>query len=94
LRTTGDRENSRKEQITNVIGLIILFTLGLSLLYGFYRFDNSETVAHYLDVGSGNFRFLALIGILKYGILIVGTALTIMTPIFLIKKIKTPHNNT
>jgi hypothetical protein len=94
LRTTGDRENSRKEQMTNVIGLIILLTLGLIFLYVFYRLDNSETVANYLDVGSGNLRFIAFIGILKYGILIVGTALTIMTPIFLIKKMKTPHNNT
>lgn len=85
---SSDKEN-RKDQLTNIIGHVILFILGLVFLYGFYLLDNSETVAHHVDTASGNpsgLRFLTFLGILKYAILLVGIVLTIMTPIFLIKK--------
>jgi hypothetical protein len=87
LKTSGENmQETKKERLTTTFGFIVLFSFGLILLYGFYRLDNSEAVAHYLDVGSGNFRFIGFIGILKYGTLILGAALTIMAPIFLIKK--------
>jgi hypothetical protein len=87
----SDAKLNRKDRITNIVGHTILFILGLALLYAFYRIDESKTVAHYFDTASGDpsgFRFMAFLGILKYGILLTGIALAIMTPIMLFKNKK------
>jgi len=72
-----DRQN---EALNRNIRIFILFVLGILLIYGYFVIDNSEDINHYQDLASSDtsgFRFIIFLGILKYGILLLGLICTI-----------------
>ncbi len=84
--TERDKKEKRRDVMINYFGLTILLLLGAFLVYCYFLIDNSEEINQYLNVSAGgsSLRFITFIGIVKYGLILVGTSLIIMSSIKLI----------
>jgi hypothetical protein len=82
FREDNQEKKSQNETLNRNILMLILFLLGILLIYGYVIINNSEDINHHQKLASSNtagFRFIIFIGIFKYGILLMGITFTITT---------------
>ncbi|MGB6036538.1 MAG: hypothetical protein WBG42_09745 [Cryomorphaceae bacterium] len=79
----------RKEVLMHNLELVLWLLLGSLLVYGYFLIDSSNEIEDYMNMSAGSgagLRLITLIGVLKYGILFVGSSLMIMTIVRLIRE--------
>ncbi|NEN25599.1 hypothetical protein G3O08_19075 [Cryomorpha ignava] len=76
--TEKNNQDKNHETLYRNFGMVIFCVLGVLSIYGYFLIDTSETVSHYSNTAAGDasgFRFIIFLGIVKYGILLLGLSL-------------------
>lgn len=84
------KNESRKESFMSNLGTVTLLIFGIFMICGFFIIDTSQEINHYYNLAADNpsgFRFIVFFEIFKYGILVVGLLLVIITFVKLVKQI-------
>ena len=75
-------KDMRNETLNRNILMFISFVFGVLLTYGYFVIDTSEDINYYQDLAASDtsgFRFIIFLGILKYGILLLGLTFIVTT---------------
>jgi hypothetical protein len=89
--TDKENQDSRRERFYHYLGIVLFIIFGILAIYGYHLIDTSETFDKYLDVASrdpSGFRFTVFVGILQYGLLLLGISLLIVSVIVLMRQKK------
>lgn len=78
--------------------IVGLYALSILMLSTYWYMDNSTKLNDFLKKAdrvstSWEFGFYAIVGLIKYGLLITGIAIPLILTTLIVMKRKTPHNN-